>query len=233
MEFVTNPGHSSVDQRTENSAPNAKVSADSGFLMLGSVILLVGLLGFVVTLLGIFLHLQKWKQEQHLCRQRVHQAQEHLLSGFKELMALNPQAKNLRIQRKVWEKAVRTAPDPISRSTATARLATVILKQQLFSRKQKLIITKSKSLARATLSPYLYQSSSFRIPFSLKPFPKNSPTPDYLPPLRLQKLQKIEITWTKSFKKTLLKNQCGSTITRHLQGFKIKFLFPAASFLKG
>lgn len=233
MEPFKKYNHSPRGQRIKVPPPISKNNSNSGFIMLGSLIFFVGLLAVFVALLTTFQNLQKWKSQQHSCRQSVHKAQTHLLNGFVEIMSLNPEAQSLRLQRKMAEQEVKAAPDPVSKSAAAAHLVAVILRQQLFSKKQKLIIRKSKNQARAALAHFKSSSSTSRIPFALKRFPPSSMTPDYLPTFNLQQKQKIEIKWKTKFKKSTLASQCGSTITQSLGGFKIKFLFPVALSLKG
>ncbi len=194
--------------------------------MIGGLLLLSSLLVLSVALLQTFVMLQNWKKHQHHCRLASLKAQEHILKGFEELMSLNPEARLLRQQRKLAERKVKMALTPKTRALAQAHLMAVILRQTLFARKQRQIIQHSRLKATHELHQNQLQLKQPKVPFALLKHPPLSLTPDYiLPPVGLEHLQKIEVTWKHKYKNFLLKNQCGSTISRKLQGLKIKLLF--------
>lgn len=199
--------------------------------MLGSTLLLSSILLLSVLLLKTFLLLQDWKKHQHICRTTTVRAQKHILRGMKELMALNPRATRLRIQRRLAEQSVKAAVLPQARAAAQAHLMMVISQQMRLARKQHSLIRQSRIQAQAEIRSQKLKLKRASIPFSILKTHPQSLTPNYiLPPAGLEHLQKIEVTWTKKFKNKILNHQCGSTLTAQLNGgLKVKLLFPVAS----
>lgn len=204
----------------------------NGFIMIGTIIFMAFLSFLILSLLQQTIFLKHWKRIQHECRIINDKTQKQIISGFKELQSLNPQAQLLRKQEFNARRAVAMARDPYTLAIATAALSAVILKQSLFRAKQKSIILNTKLKAQYTLNTFSYGYKKTKVKFSLLPVPPTSLSPDYKTPIGLQYLQKIEVTWKFLFKNKKLQGQCGSTIEKNAT-FKTKLLYPEAASLRG
>ncbi|MBY0314631.1 MAG: hypothetical protein K2Q26_03870 [Bdellovibrionales bacterium] len=88
--------------------------------------------------------------KQHIllsCEKHSLGAQEKLIAGADELVALNPTVKALIIEKKKLELAVKTAPSPMAKAAAKLMLDLVRMQMVGIRTLQKAIIVSSESLA--------------------------------------------------------------------------------------
>lgn len=173
-----------------NSFQGISKTEKNGFIH----ILFIGLFPLFLTLtLGVMivgLSILELTQLQSLCLRSTKDSQKPLKSGMKKIMALNKQAKRLRIQRKKALARLRLAQTtlPADYPAAKAYLMKITLKQTLLRAKQKFILTTAKALAR-TRQFYWSQrikrnkkSRVFKITkpqLAITPYPKDSLSPSY------------------------------------------------------
>lgn len=168
---------------------------------------------------------------QNQCRDQTYKAQLEIIRGFNDLIRLNPQAAQLRRQKKVALRAVANAKETYSLAAAMAYLAYVETQQKVFQTRQKLIIETSQSKAKTEIYRINGQTYSSSIPFALNPRPISSVTPSYYPDLNLKNKQDIIVKWTiKNSLKQTQEGQCGSHIKKTPLGFQAKYSYPDTLF---
>lgn len=196
-----------------------------------ALIFLVILLPLLAILLNYFLQflilLQTSKIKQKQCREQTVRAQQILIKGFKNLLALNPQAQTLRRRRQLALRALRAAPTPQARAVAAAYLANVELQQRALRLKQLTIKRWSRLQAKKQLSQIKGGKYLKLPPFTLVAKPALSITPSYFVPRNFEKLQEIIVPWViMNSLKQKQEGQCGSYVKKRGTGFIAKIAFP-------
>lgn len=133
----------------------------------------------IISTFGIIMNFQK---TQNPCFSVAAKIQNKNKILTKRLLNLNTQASQLRIERRLAEKAVKSAKDPYSLSAATAYLSLVVKRQFVLkglqtTLKESLRLYSKVNLSRLKLKIKASTPQSIRI--QVYPKPKHSLTPSY------------------------------------------------------
>lgn len=187
-------------------------------------------------------NLFQWNKMNHECQRLVLDHQNDLRKILTKLMALNPKAQKLIIQKKAAQVALVAAiatKNPVAISTAKKRLNAVIAKQKLLKTEQKLLMSFAKAEAQKfkwkvrKLINYsriqTHKSSSlYSYPLALRPVPKSEIAPRYLPVENFEQKQNIGLSFSAHISqwnyikgilnlKSDFKIECGSTLKQENQ----------------
>jgi hypothetical protein len=163
-----------------------------------------------------FLLLRVDGKTRHICRNESLAAQEIAADRLNQLLALNPQAQKLRLQREIAEDEVAITVPP-AKAVAEAKLALIVAQQLIFGAKQNILYTEGKhasSLRPHTIgsliqnelytAQILHGDTSSRLAFhtnirlgsfDLERKPADSLTPDFNPSSSFAKNQLMVIKW--------------------------------------
>lgn len=184
-----------------------------GFGSVAMLALIPFLMTFGVASGSIYLLFRSDAKYRHHCRTKLLQSQERVARHLAELIALNPQAQALRMEREFAELDVSLAMDPPTQAAAQAKLNIVIQKQIRFAAKQQMLIMKAKlesrsgpaqasvSLSQAAASDIKRRTSARLSPtsqggaFDVRAKQVNSLSPDYEPALTFTKSQTMRVRW--------------------------------------
>jgi hypothetical protein len=185
---------------------------------------LVALLPLLIALFALgaaYFIIKNDGEARHTCRVELLRAQIQIAADLRELMGLNPEAEVLRQERSLAEEELEASmaegPGPMT-AAAQVKLSLVIAKQEAFSIKQKLIISRAKMRSRlaprravATVHAKLQVSHHAQAPeasadgfnsnvrlaaFDVTAEPPNSPTPDYNPSPHFRDRQEMKVRWS-------------------------------------
>lgn len=194
------------------------------FAPLFSILILFSLACFAV--IGVK---KKLTLELNFCVKEMSNLQVTHKKQTKELLALNPFAKSLRVARKAAEAAVKVAPPHLKLGAIAARNA-VKSKQKALRAMQKVILM--RAFAKSTqfffkMASQGYIPKKFQKGLAVEPFPKKSDSPSYK--LKTNYIEKKSVNFVKiidalsflptSFKKIFFnrpyfkKFKCGSTLS--------------------
>lgn len=168
------------------------------------------------------------QKQQQQCRTQALKANSILIKGFYRLLKLNPEATGLRLKRKQAEIKLAVAVTPPAIAAATAHLAAVIKKQELFRSKQLFIIKNSQVKSKLILTQLKGSQFKGLPPFELKATPMGSLSPSYIVPINFRIKQDVSLPWQiKTKTKHFVEGECGSYIENYsYQKFKSKIAFP-------
>lgn len=117
----------------------------NGFATSGLLLLMPLLLAVIATITAAFYLLKDEGQTRHICRTSALAMQGKVADQLNALIAMNPRATALRLDRQAAEDAVRnTAGIPYANAVAVANLNRVIVLQTLHAAKQKATIASAK-----------------------------------------------------------------------------------------
>jgi hypothetical protein len=168
-----------------------------------SLPLIMTLLGFQKHLLGL---IRSRSQSLAICRKHLWDLQTHSRESLISLMSMNPQAQNLRLQRKQAEKAYKTAllsGNPKAILIAKLHLLRVISHQTVF-RSQQLQVLKAlnakilntKRQVQVAFENAKIKDFRLHIPsLQVKTRPFKSPSPDYITKNNFIKVQTSYASW--------------------------------------
>ncbi len=182
-------------------------------------------LGFLPVVLGLLIGLSAWgavliqyKKTQAICRQGNLKVQQALLDGLYQLEKRNPRAQRLRDQLRVAVARVAAASTTgVGLPAATYQLNRVIQRQKVLAAEQQAILHTAEMDARRLLVVTRQKMKSGHMSWSRKYFgqpmlgrldvnvpdpdlkvrksPALSLTPDYLPALQFEYVQRLNIKW--------------------------------------
>lgn len=182
-------------------------------------------------------NLYQWNMMHHQCQSTVLQHQNELRGLLTKLLALNPKAKNLRLQKSMAQVALAAAiatGTPAAIAAAQKRLAQILSKQRLLDSHQKILI----GLAQASVQKFKWRARKnlnynnlkqhqppgrFTYPLAVEPFPVKATAPVYKPVANFSNKQNIGLSFTWELKDwsfiagilelpSILKIECGSTL---------------------
>jgi hypothetical protein len=175
----------------------------------GSVIL-ISLLPILFTMLivlaAVSLTLHNWRLSHHACRDTLLRVEETLHDVTVKIMAMNPLALALRLERQHAEKLLRNAREPVTAAAAAANLLRVILKQKSFRAKQESLKLTALNESRRLLSNLSHQLkawptqaqevsvSSAHLAFRLSP--PLTITPDHHRDFAYSRKMRVEARWS-------------------------------------
>ncbi len=160
-----------------------------------SILILILISFFSMTYL--YLNLSEFNRKQKICIKAVTKLQQKHRDSLKKLQKLNPLAKSLRIEKRLAENSLKTAPHPAAKTAALAWLKSVRLRQSSLKGLQKGIL---KAIDLSTLQQkskafIKHQSrlKALNVSYILTKKPKTSITPSYFLKDSFTKLKTIEM----------------------------------------
>lgn len=189
-----------------------------GYVTTALLILMPLLLAILAVAAASYLIFKDDGKSRHLCRLELLRAQAEVATDLKTLLALNPNAKVLRLRRKIAEAKVAATVGSPANAAALAELRLVISAQSALAAKQRALIAHAKIVSRSSplktagrIRFELQQTQRSRTEanryssidvgtasaaFDVVATPIDSPTPDYQPSPSFRDRQEMKVTWT-------------------------------------
>jgi hypothetical protein len=184
---------------------------ERGFVTVSLLALLPVLAAVLAAVAATFLLMKTDGAAKQACRVEVLRTQASLAKTLRDLMALNSQARNLRVRREAAEAAVAMGEAP-----AAITLEVIMLQQTALAARQELLLAKGKLLSRTGPTLALVKAKaavrSSSSGFSSRPVavtghtssasfdvvaePPMDMTPDYVPSPRFRDRQEMKASWS-------------------------------------
>lgn len=172
-------------------------------LVMLSLIPLIFSLAIGLTIVGI--HLREYHKRQTSCRSLLVNTQNRLGSILENLLALNPEARKLRAQRKLAERnlarAIKTA-NPLLIKAAAAQLAIVTVLQLKLKAQQTALLARAQSHVEEVYTSFKQTVGTTQLHYpsawpGLAVFaqPPTSLSPDYILKPNFKNQQTLEAQW--------------------------------------